>query len=90
MVVLLNNICTQFFIAFPPFSVWFFYCRSFFSFLFTFVFSVFWLLWVSSLPYPNLLRNKSLGCCNGEAKQYCTIPAGKTVPLFNKLVQDWI
>jgi hypothetical protein len=37
----------------------FFYCPSFFTF-FTFVFvSIFWLIWISSLVYPNLLGTKT-------------------------------
>jgi hypothetical protein len=49
-----------------PLSVWFFYCPSFFfPFLLSFCSSFFWLLWVSSLAYPNLLvlGAKRLGCC---------------------------
>jgi hypothetical protein len=37
-----------------------FYCLLMFTFVFV---SVFWLLWVSSLAYPNLLGTKRLGCC---------------------------
>jgi hypothetical protein len=53
----------RYFYCLPLFCVCFFIALRFASF-FTFVFvSVFRLLWVSSLIYPNLLRNKRLGCC---------------------------
>jgi hypothetical protein len=40
-------------------------------FFFTFVFaSVFWLLWVSSLAFPNLVRTKKLGCCNKDRSNH--------------------
>jgi hypothetical protein len=51
--------CFNFLLPFPTFSFWIFCCPSI-SPLFHLCF---WLLWVSSLAYPNLLGTKWFGCC---------------------------
>jgi hypothetical protein len=57
-------LCFSFFIFLSFFSVWFFIALPCFSLLFQLFFvSVFRLLRVSSLAYPNLLGTKRLGCC---------------------------
>jgi hypothetical protein len=49
------DILLQFFIAFPPFSFWFFIALPFAPCFYLCFVSVFQPLWVSSLAYPNLL-----------------------------------
>jgi hypothetical protein len=61
---LFSPFCVWVFYCLPPLFLFVFYCPSFSLFFFTFVFiSVFRLLWVSSLVYPNLLGAKRICCC---------------------------
>jgi hypothetical protein len=56
-------LCFSFILSFHPFSVSFFIALLFSLLLLLCFVSVFQLLWVSSLTYPNLLGTKRLGCC---------------------------
>jgi hypothetical protein len=54
----------QFLLPFPIFSVWFFIAVPCFPLPFHLCFvSVFQLLWVSSLAYPNMVETKMFDCC---------------------------